>query len=77
MSTKETIGRNIRRLRTKSNRSQEDFANEIYISAYYYGRIERGTANPTIDILERIANELKVKIADFLIEISEEGDGDV
>lgn len=53
MSTKEIIGMNIRRLRIKSNRSQEDFANEVYIRAYYYGQIERGTANPTVDVLEK------------------------
>lgn len=66
MNTKEKLAINIRRIRKLRNFSQEDFANEIGISPFYYGEIERGRANPTVVMLESIAKGLNVDVSELL-----------
>ncbi|MDY3971868.1 MAG: helix-turn-helix transcriptional regulator [Clostridia bacterium] len=68
MCIEETIGTNIRHRRKELHFAQEDFAYEIGLSPYYYGRIERGKANPTIQVLTTIANGLGVKISELIDE---------
>lgn len=70
----ETIGFNVRKRRMSCKYAQEDFANEIGVSPYYYGKIERGTANPTVKILSNIADGLGVTIADLITEENNEGE---
>jgi transcriptional regulator with XRE-family HTH domain len=45
--------------------SQEDFAEKAGISHKYLGEIERGTANLTIDIAEKIATALNIEMMDL------------
>ena len=67
MSVHDDIGRTIFALRTQKGFSQEYLALECEMSLSYLRRIEHGTANPTIDMLLRIA---KVLDADIINPIS-------
>jgi transcriptional regulator with XRE-family HTH domain len=52
------LGRNLRRLRQEEGLSQEDFAFEAGIHRTYVSDIERGARNPTISIVEKLADAL-------------------
>lgn len=57
----ETVGSNVRRWRELRGLTQEQLAAEADISMRHMGRIERGEGNPTVDVLERLANVLDLK----------------
>jgi transcriptional regulator with XRE-family HTH domain len=61
METRRTVGWNIRRLRVLSGLSMEELAHESEVDASSIGRIERGTMNVSIDLLDQIARVLKVR----------------
>jgi XRE family transcriptional regulator, regulator of sulfur utilization len=60
-----TLGLNIRSLRKQQRLTQEDVADQAHLNASYYGRIERGEINVTVETLHAIATALNVPIADF------------
>ena len=62
MPVHDDIGRTIVALRTQKVFSQEYLALECEMSLLYLRRIEHGTANPTIDMLLRIAEVLDADI---------------
>lgn len=66
MSLSKTFGRNVRRVRKERDLSQEALADEVGLAVTYVGQIERGTRNPTLEIVERLARALKVKPLDLL-----------
>lgn len=68
MQITKMIGINIRKRRRLCKYAQEDFANEIGLSPYYYGMIERGQANPTVNVLATIADGLGVPIVELVAE---------
>ena len=63
MNAKETVARNMRRLRVARGLSQETFADEAGIDRTYVSRLERNKENPTVAVLEKIARALNVEIA--------------
>ena len=60
------LGSNLRRLRTERGLSQEAFAELANIHRTYVSDIERGTRNPTITIVERLAAALGVAASELL-----------
>jgi len=60
------IGHNIRKARQRYNRTQEDVSAEAGIEMSYYSRIERGEANPSLEIIYAIIKALKIKSSDIL-----------
>lgn len=54
------VATNIRRLRNERGVSQQDFALAIEMDRTYFGGVERGERNISIDNLERIAAGLDV-----------------
>lgn len=60
------VGRNIRRLRRARGLTQEQLAFEAEIDLTYMGGIERGTRNPSLLVIVRIAKALLVRPADLL-----------
>ena len=50
----------VRRYRLARGLSQQDFAHEIEMDRTYYGGVERGERNVSIDNIERIATGLGV-----------------
>lgn len=65
MEKKFKYGEQLFRLRTKSHLSQENVALSADISTSYYGQIERGIANPSVETLEKICDVLGVRIYDI------------
>lgn len=57
-----TIGKVIKKRRKELNIRQPDLADLASISVNTLYKIERDTANPTLDILERIATVLGMEI---------------
>ncbi|WP_449537862.1 helix-turn-helix domain-containing protein [Ferdinandcohnia sp. Marseille-Q9671] len=57
---KKAIGRKIRRIRKEKQMSQEYLGGEVGISSTYLSRIERGVANPSLGLLEKIYKELGI-----------------
>ena len=55
------VARNIRRLRVANGLSQEVLAVDAEIDRTYVSRLERGLENPTVIVLERLANALSVE----------------
>ena len=62
---KELIGRQIKTLRQAKGLSQEELAAMIPMNSKYLSGIERGRANPTLDILMKLADALKVGVSEF------------
>jgi transcriptional regulator with XRE-family HTH domain len=66
MGSQKQLGENIKKVRQKVGKTQEELAREAEIHVSYLSRIERGVVNPSFDVLENIAKALKVKSKDFL-----------
>ena len=64
---RQRLARNLRRLRTAKGWSQEAFAFEAGIHRTYLSDLERGSRNPTIAILDKLAFPLGVT-ASLLVE---------
>lgn len=60
------LGSNLRRLRIQRDISQESLAYETELDRTYISDIETGKKNPTIIVLSRIADALKVQIKDII-----------
>jgi DNA-binding XRE family transcriptional regulator len=52
------LGRNIRRLRSERELTQEELASRAGLSANYVGEIERGMRNPSVKVLFDLARAL-------------------
>jgi transcriptional regulator with XRE-family HTH domain len=66
------LGRNLRRLRTERRLSQEEFAEQLRIHRTYVGGLERGERNPSLQVVERLAAQLRVDPLELLVEPSAE-----
>ena len=62
MAIKELIGKRIQELRKTQRLSQEQVAEKADISPNYLSRIECGKENPTLDMLIKLADTLKVEM---------------
>jgi transcriptional regulator with XRE-family HTH domain len=67
MNARELVAWNVRRLRVLRGISSETLGANAGIDRSYMSRMERGIANPTIDVLERIAGVLEVEIAELFV----------
>jgi transcriptional regulator with XRE-family HTH domain len=67
MNARELVGWNVRRLRVSRDVSAETLAADAGIDRAYMSEIERGLANPTVDVLERIAAVLSVDLGEFFV----------
>jgi transcriptional regulator with XRE-family HTH domain len=65
MNARELVAWNVRRLRVLRGISSERLAAESGVDRSYLSRLERGVANPTIDVLERLTRVLEVEIAEL------------
>src|SRR3981189_2133897 len=59
------VARNIRRLRVARELSQEMLAVDAGIDRTYVSRLERGLENPSVAVLERLADALETQIVEF------------
>ncbi len=56
-----TVGRNLRAYRERRGLSQEAFADVLGVHRTYMGAVERGDRNLTLQTVERLAAQIKVK----------------
>ena len=60
------LGARVRQLRTEKKLSQEAFGEQSGISTKYVSDLERGSANVSVHVLERVAATLGVTTIDLL-----------
>jgi transcriptional regulator with XRE-family HTH domain len=65
MKAQLVVARNLRRLRVARGLSQEVLAVDAEVDRTYVSRLERALENPTVAVLERLANALECDIPDF------------
>ena len=65
MKARALVAWNLRRLRVLRNMPQDRFAYEAGVDRAYLGKIERQTANPTIDVLDRVAKALDAQLGEL------------
>ena len=65
MKARALVARNLRRLRVRKGLSQEVLAVDARIDRTYVSRLERGLENPTVAVLERLAEALGAQIIEF------------
>ena len=68
MDLRETVARNLRRLRQEKGLSQEELAHRAGINRNYIGMLEREEHAATVDMLEKLAEVLGVDPAELLKE---------
>jgi len=64
------LAENVKRHRKLAGISQEELAFQCEIDRTYISKLERGVANPSLLILARIAQVLKVGIEDLIKSLS-------
>jgi len=65
MDIRRRLGLNVRRLRRARGWSQEEFAERAGLHRTYVSGVERGVRNPTITIVERLAEALEATIGEL------------
>ena len=65
MTLQDKVGKAIVQLRKARGISQETFAFEAGIDRRYMSDIENGKRNISLDILERVCQQLGIKISEF------------
>ena len=60
------FGNNVRFFRLARGISQEELAHEADSNRTYISDLERGTRNPSLEVVERIAKALNVTMGDLL-----------
>jgi transcriptional regulator with XRE-family HTH domain len=66
VDVRQRLAENLRRLRKEKGWSQEDYADRAGIHRTYVSDIERGSRNPTITVVEKLAQSLTVTASDLL-----------
>ncbi len=68
MDGRALVAWNLRRIRVKRGLSQERLAYDAEVDRSYVGSLERQEGNPTVDVLDRLANTLGVAVGEFFKE---------
>ena len=66
----------LRGRRKKLGLSQEEFAAGVGVSAVFISKIERGVANPTVTVLEKMAVFLGVSMAELFTSVEQQASVD-
>jgi transcriptional regulator with XRE-family HTH domain len=61
-----TFGRNVRVRRLARGMTLEGLAHDVGLSYSYVGELERGRRNPTLRVVEKIAEKLEADPVDLL-----------
>jgi transcriptional regulator with XRE-family HTH domain len=67
MDGRALVAWNLRRIRVLRGTSLEALAVDARVDRTYVGGLERGTENPTVAVLDRLAAALQVHISEFFI----------
>ena len=68
MNGRALVARNLRRLRVERGISQEQLAADAAVDRAYLGGLERKVENPTVDLLDRLAAALQIRLSDLFVE---------
>lgn len=68
MEGRKIVGWNVRKLRVGKAMTLEDLAARADTAATYLASLERGETNAGVDLLDRLAKRLGVKLADLTVE---------
>lgn len=68
MKLREILAGNLKRLRLATGMSQEELAHRADIDRTYVSSLERGRYAATVDMIEKLANELGVEPINLLTE---------
>ena len=66
MDIREKFGKRVRDCRLELGISQEELAHDADSNRTYISDVERGTRNPSIEVVERIAKALQVTMGSLL-----------
>jgi transcriptional regulator with XRE-family HTH domain len=61
-----TICNRIKKYRHEMGLTQEDLAEKVGVSRVYIGYVEQGRNTPSLEILEKIAKALKVRLSEII-----------
>jgi transcriptional regulator with XRE-family HTH domain len=67
MDLPQILGRNVRRERRRLGKSQEELALDVGMKRSYLSDLERGTRNPSVKAIARLATALGVEPATLLL----------
>lgn len=73
MKGRALVAWNLRRLRVERGISQEKLAADAGVDRAYLGGLERQTENPTVDLLDKIADALALSVSE-LFSVPRSGD---
>ena len=65
-SARDTVARNLRRMRSAHGLSQEELAHLAGVDRSYISLLETGSNSASVDMLERLGKALGVSVARFL-----------
>ena len=68
MNGRARVGWNLRRIRVDRGISQAALAVDAGLDQAQVSRIEKGNENPSVDLLDRLAQALNVDVAEFLVQ---------
>jgi transcriptional regulator with XRE-family HTH domain len=68
MKGRALVAWNLRRIRVRRGLSQERLAFDAGVDRSYVGGLERREENPTVDVLDRLAQTLAVHVSEFFVE---------
>jgi transcriptional regulator with XRE-family HTH domain len=66
MDVRRRLGENLKRLRRAKGWSQEEFGERAGLHRTYVSAIERGVQNPTITVVEKLAQTLETTIGELV-----------
>ena len=66
MKVEKQLGMRIRYLRMQKHWSQEDLALEAGVNKNYLSDLERGMRNPTLKIMDKLANALEITLEELV-----------
>ncbi|MCP3368632.1 MULTISPECIES: helix-turn-helix domain-containing protein [Bradyrhizobium] len=67
MRARALVAYNVRRIRVQRGIPQEQLAYDAGVDRSYMSRLERQQANPTIDLLDRLAETLDVAVSELFV----------
>ncbi len=59
------LGTKVQKLRKAKGYTQEELAEHIGISRTHMGHIEQGRKSPSLELIDKIAKKLKVKVSEL------------
>lgn len=73
MDARRIVAGNLRRLRQAAGLSQEAMADEAGLHRTYVSGVERGVRNPTVTVLQKLAEGLKTSMSELVREAAPGG----